>query len=187
MEEDLEKRISQLENRIKKLEQGFLCGIGFDSHKFCPSKRDIILGNVKIPFEQGFLAHSDGDVLIHAIIDSLLGAAGMKDIGFLFPDTDNKFKNIDSSVLLCEVVSILKKNSFIIRNIDTVIITQQPKISPYTDKIKKRLSELIGLAAEKIGIKAKTAEGLGFIGNGEGIAVFAVATIQVTNQITSYK
>lgn len=177
----LEQKIVDLEKRIQLLESGSFCGIGFDSHKFCNSSSDLILGNVKIPFEKGLVAHSDGDVLIHAIIDALLGAAGLKDIGTHFPDTDNQFTNIDSSKLLKSTISILKSNKFAVQNIDTIIIAQFPKISPYRDKIKTRLSEIINLSKDRIGIKSKTAEGMGFIGNGEGIAVFAAATLKKTN------
>ena len=178
---DWEKRITNIENKIKSLESTFFSGIGFDSHKFCDSSNDLILGNIKIPFEKGLYSHSDGDVLIHAIIDALLGGAGLKDIGTHFPDTDNQLKNADSSKFLKDVILILKKENLMIQNVDTVIITQFPKISPYTDKIKERLSEIMNVPKNKIGIKSKTAEGMGFIGEGKGIAVFAVATLKKFN------
>jgi 2-C-methyl-D-erythritol 2,4-cyclodiphosphate synthase len=151
-------------------------GNGFDVHKFSPDRK-LILGGVHID-HKGLLGHSDADVLIHAIIDSLLGAVSLPDIGQLFPDTDPQYKNISSLELLQKVDNMLYDMQAQIINIDTIVICESPKIYPYIDAMKKNISNsLKGLEIERIGIKGKTAEGLGFIGRGEGISVMASSLI----------
>jgi len=145
-------------------------GIGYDSHRFVLS-RPLIIGGVSIPYTKGVAAHSDGDVLIHAIIDSILGASGSKDIGSLFPDTDSKYKNISSLVLLSNF-----KNLKIVY-IDAIIILQEPKLSSYIDKMKVNITNTLNLNYDRLNIKAKTNEGMGFIGRSEGIASYAVCTL----------
>ncbi len=152
-------------------------GNGYDVHAFSEG-RDLFLGGVKIPFNKGLAGHSDADVLIHAIMDALLGAAGMRDIGTLFPDTDSSFRGISSVKLLSEVFAELKRSKYRIINLDSIIICEKPKISPHIENMKKILSEALGgLAIDRIGIKATTSERLGFTGREEGIAASAVALI----------
>jgi 2-C-methyl-D-erythritol 4-phosphate cytidylyltransferase/2-C-methyl-D-erythritol 2,4-cyclodiphosphate synthase len=138
----------------------------------------MVLGGVKIDSSFGFKAHSDGDVLIHSLIDALLGAAGAGDIGEFFPDTDNKFKNIDSTILLKQIVEFIINIGFEIVNVDITIIAQVPKINPYKKEIKKTLAKLLNLPKFKVNIKATTAEQLGFIGRAEGVAVQSSATLK---------
>lgn len=152
-------------------------GIGYDIHKFIPNKK-LILGNIIIPFNKGLLAHSDGDVLIHSIIDALLGAANLGDIGTHFPDTDQIYKNIDSSILLDKTIQILKNKKYKINNIDSTIICQKPKLKDYILIIKKRLSEILRLDINKISIKAKTKEKLDSIGKGKAIEVFSICLLK---------
>ena len=144
-------------------------GIGYDVHKLV-SNRDLILGGVKIPYEFGLLGHSDADVLLHAISDALLGAAALGDIGLLFPDTDIKFKDADSLLLLKEVVSRIKKEGYEIENIDSIIIAQKPKMRAYIDGMRKNIADACEIDIKQVSVKATTEEGLGFTGNGEGIA-----------------
>lgn len=144
-------------------------GIGYDVHKLV-SNRDLILGGVKIPYEFGLLGHSDADVLLHAIADALLGAAALGDIGLLFPDTDIKFKDANSLLLLKEVVRRIKKEGYEIENIDSIIIAQKPKMRPYIDDMRKNIADACEIDIKQVSVKATTEEGLGFTGNGEGIA-----------------
>ncbi|HDD64517.1 MAG TPA: 2-C-methyl-D-erythritol 2,4-cyclodiphosphate synthase [Firmicutes bacterium] len=144
-------------------------GIGFDIHRF-EKGRKFILGGIEIPFEKGLAGHSDGDVLIHSLSDAILGALGKPDIGYYFPDTDEKIKGIDSTQILKKVLSIMKKERCKIENIDIVIICEKPKLSPYIPSIKKRISEITGIEEGKIGIKAKTYEKIGEIGRGNACA-----------------
>ncbi len=144
-------------------------GIGYDVHKLV-SNRDLILGGVKIPYEFGLLGHSDADVLLHAIADALLGAAALGDIGLLFPDTDIKFKDANSLLLLKEVVSRIEKEGYEIENIDSIIIAQKPKMRPYIDDMRKNIADACEIDIKQVSVKATTEEGLGFTGNGEGIA-----------------
>jgi 2-C-methyl-D-erythritol 2,4-cyclodiphosphate synthase len=153
-------------------------GIGYDVHAFAPG-RELILGGVNIPCHLGLAGHSDADVLIHAVMDSLLGASSLGDIGTLFPDSDNKYKDISSLILLKDVFNLLKKNNWKIINLDTVIICQQPKISPFISEMKKNISKALdSIEQDRIGIKATTTEKLGFVGRKEGIAVEAVTLLQ---------
>lgn len=154
-------------------------GIGYDVHKLSEGYK-LILGGVLIPHNKGLVAHSDGDCLIHAIIDSLLGAAGLYDIGTYFPDTDPKYKNISSISLLSETYKLLVSNNYEISNIDSVIICEQPKIKPHIDNMKNNISKVLNIPVSHIGIKATTEEGLGFTGKKEGIACQAVSLIKQT-------
>lgn len=151
-------------------------GLGYDVHKLCKN-RELILGGVKIPYELGLLGHSDADVLLHAIMDSILGAAGLGDIGKHFPDTDNTYKGISSLSLLAEVDKLLKTHSYKIINIDATIIAQRPKMAPYIDDMKKNISNILKIQGNQINIKATTEEGLGFTGEGLGISSQSICLI----------
>lgn len=153
-------------------------GIGYDIHKF-EENRKLFLGGIEIPFYKGLIGHSDGDVLIHAIIDAILGALGEKDIGQLFPDTDPKYKGISSLKLLEKVMKIVKDKKAKILNIDSVVVTEEPKLSPYMNSMKKTLSHVLELEESSIGIKAKTNERLGEIGEGKAIATYAITLIEI--------
>lgn len=152
-------------------------GNGFDVHEF-EKNRKMVLGGVEIECDFGFKAHSDGDVAIHALIDSLLGAAGMGDIGELFPDTSEKYKNIDSKILLKESVDKIKRCGFEIVNADITIIAQTPKIEPYKQKMKEILSKIMNVPLNRVNIKATTTEKLGFVGRKEGVAVMAASSLK---------
>jgi len=151
-------------------------GHGYDVHKFAP-ERDLILGGVKIDYELGMLAHSDGDVVIHALIDALLGAAGMGDIGGHFPDSSADFKNIDSRLLLRDVMKKLSANGYSVGNADITIIAQAPKMQPHLPQMKKLLAADLEVNESRLNIKATTTEGLGFAGRKEGIATHAIVLL----------
>lgn len=151
-------------------------GHGFDVHRFAEN-RPLIIGGVTIPHSHGLEAHSDGDVLIHAVCDALLGAAGLWDIGHHFPDTDEAFKNIDSRVLLRRVISDLQKLGWAVSNIDATVVAQVPKLAPYIPEMKSLLAEDMNVAADAVNVKATTTEKLGYTGRKEGIAAHAVALI----------
>ena len=151
-------------------------GLGYDVHKLVPG-RDLIIGGVKIPHTLGLLGHSDADVLIHAIMDSLLGAAALGDIGKHFPDTDVKFKGISSIKLLNEVRVLLSKNNYKIDNIDATIVAQCPKMAPYITSMRKNISEALSISIDQINVKATTEEGLGFTGIEEGISSQSICLI----------
>lgn len=144
-------------------------GMGYDVHKLIEN-RDLILGGVNIPYEKGLLGHSDADVLLHAIMDSLLGASALGDIGKHFPDTDPKYKGISSISLLKEVGKLLKENNFEIGNIDSTIIAQKPKMAPHILKMRENIAEALNISIDQINVKATTEEGLGFTGEGLGIS-----------------
>lgn len=144
-------------------------GMGYDVHKLVEN-RDLILGGVKIPYEKGLLGHSDADVLLHAIMDSLLGAAALGDIGKHFPDTDPKYKGADSLKLLAFVYEILKEEGYKICNIDATIVAQNPKMAPHILKMRKNIAKTLNIDLDQINIKATTEEGLGFTGSGLGIS-----------------
>ena len=148
-------------------------GLGVDSHRFEPG-RPLILGGVDIPHEEGLAGHSDADVLTHAIVDALLGAAGLGDIGQHFPDTDERFKDADSLELLRTVVVFLEDNGFRIVHVDATVMMERPKLAPHRDEIRARLEEVLGCT---VNVKATTGEGMGFVGRGEGVAALAVATL----------
>jgi len=151
-------------------------GFGYDVHRF-KKGRKLILGGVEIPSAKGLDGHSDADVLLHALMDALLGAAGLNDIGHFFPNTDMKYKNISSLRLLGEVYKELKKRKFKINNVDMTVLAEAPKIYPFIDKMKENISKTIKLNKARIAIKATTNETMGFIGRGEGIAAMSVASI----------
>jgi len=155
-------------------------GQGIDFHQL-QEGLDLWLGGVKIPSVKGCVAHSDGDVLIHAICDALLGAAGQKDIGFLFPDSNNEFKNIDSKILLKRSYEIVKGLGFSIINIDSTICLEKPKIAPFIDEMRKVIAAILDLETENVSIKATTTEKLGFAGKEEGL--FAIAVVLLEKQI----
>jgi len=150
-------------------------GIGYDSHRLAEGRR-LIIGGVVIPFEKGLLGHSDADVLCHAIMDAVIGAVGLGDIGRLFPDTDPRWKDAVSTELLRYVVDLARMNGYAIAWIDATIIAERPKISPFIEEMKSALSGA-GIPAGMINIKAKTNEGMGFIGRGEGMAAQAVCLL----------
>ncbi|NLK94569.1 MAG: 2-C-methyl-D-erythritol 2,4-cyclodiphosphate synthase [Clostridiales bacterium] len=144
-------------------------GLGYDVHKL-EKNRDLILGGIKIPYEYGLLGHSDADVLVHAIMDSLLGAAAMQDIGKHFPDTDEKYKGISSIILLEKVGELIKEKGYSISNIDATIIAQKPKMAPYINDMRIKISNALNINLDQVNIKATTEEGLGFTGEGKGIS-----------------
>ncbi len=152
-------------------------GFGYDVHRLVKNRK-LILGGVEIFHNLGLEGHSDADVLIHAIIDAMLGAASLGDIGQLFPDTDAQFENIDSTILLKKVCEILKQNNFSIVNIDSTIVAQKPKLAPHIPAIRQNLAEVLQIDLDLISVKAKTEEGLGFTGSEQGISSYAVATLR---------
>lgn len=159
-------------------------GEGYDVHKLVEG-RDLVLGGVKIPFEKGLLGHSDADVLLHVIMDALLGAMALGDIGKHFPDTDEKYKGVSSIELLKEVKRIIKDNcekkgkAFEICNIDATIICQLPKLRPYIDNMRENIAASLEIDIDRVSVKATTEEGLGFTGRGEGIAAKAISLVEV--------
>ncbi len=154
----------------------FRIGHGYDVHRY-GSGDHIILAGIRIPYHAGFIAHSDGDVLIHALCDALLGAIAAGDIGQHFPDSDTRYKNINSALLLQNVLEMVAQHGYCIANIDTTIIAQSPKLSPYIQPMREQLGQIMSLNSEQINIKATTTEQLGFTGRKEGLAVHAVAMI----------
>jgi 2-C-methyl-D-erythritol 2,4-cyclodiphosphate synthase len=157
---------------------GVRTGIGWDSHKLVDG-RPLILGGVTIPYGKGLLGHSDADVLTHAIVDALLGAASMDDIGALFPDTDAAYKDADSLALLRDVVGRVTGAGFTIEHVDSTVVMERPKLSPHRGEIATRLAAALGVKGDQVNVKASTGEGLGFVGRGEGVAALAVATLSV--------
>jgi 2-C-methyl-D-erythritol 2,4-cyclodiphosphate synthase len=152
-------------------------GHGFDVHAF-GSGDFITLGGVRIPHSHGLVAHSDGDVLLHALCDALLGAAGLGDIGQHFPDSENEFKGIDSRILLRRVATLLAQRGFKVHNVDATVIAQVPRIAPYVNAMRAHIASDLDIAVEQVNIKATTTEGLGYIGRREGIAVHAVTLVE---------
>lgn len=153
--------------------------MGYDVHRLTEN-RDLILGGVKIPWDLGLLGHSDADVLIHAVMDALLGAAALGDIGQHFPDTDPEYKGISSLKLLEYVGKMLEEKGMRIGNIDAVIIAQKPKLRPYIAEMEKNMAEVLGIEKNRINVKATTEEGLGFTGTGEGMAAQAICCLEET-------
>ena len=151
-------------------------GIGWDSHRLAEGRR-LILGGVEIPHDRGLAGHSDADVLAHAITDALLGAAGLGDIGQHFPDTDERWKNADSMELLHHCAAEVRREGYRIENIDATIVVQQPKLAPFIMRMRENIAGRLGLSLGQISVKAKTSEGMGYTGDGSGIAAFAVALI----------
>ena len=154
-------------------------GMGYDVHKLV-SNRDLILGGVTIPYELGLLGHSDADVLLHAIMDSLLGASALGDIGTHFPDTDPKYKGISSIALLEAVGKLLKDNNWTIENIDSTIIAQKPKMAPYISTMRENIARALNISLNQINVKATTEEGLGFTGEGKGISSQSICLLTKT-------
>ncbi len=152
-------------------------GIGYDSHRLSED-RPLILGGVHIPHELGLDGHSDADVLTHAVIDALLGAAGLGDIGEHFPNTDARFKDADSLHLLGIVVTSVIAAGFAIGNVDCTVVMERPKLAPYRGAIRVRLAHALELALERVNVKASTGEGIGFVGRGEGVAALAIASLR---------
>jgi 2-C-methyl-D-erythritol 2,4-cyclodiphosphate synthase len=154
-----------------------LVGIGFDSHRFAAGRR-LVIGGVEIPYEKGLDGHSDADVLAHAVTDALLGAAGMGDIGELFPDTDERWRDADSMQLLASVAQRVREAGLEIANVDCTVVMEAPKLSPHRAAIRQRLAATLGLEHARVGVKASTGEGMGFVGRGEGVAALAVAGLR---------
>ena len=152
-------------------------GMGYDVHKLVEGRK-LILGGVEIPYEKGLLGHSDADVLLHAIMDALLGAAALGDIGKHFPDTDPANKGISSIRLLEHVADLLEEHQFLIENIDATIIAQRPKMRPYIDTMRENIAKALKIEADQINVKATTEEGLGFTGSGEGISSQAICMLE---------
>jgi len=152
-------------------------GIGYDVHKLAQGRK-LILGGVEVPFELGLAGHSDADVLTHAIMDALLGAAGLRDIGVQFPPDDPEYKDISSLALLKKVGSLLSWRIIDVRNIDAVIVAEQPKLSPFIDEMRRNIKDALRIDLAQVMVKATTSDGLGFTGKGEGIAAYAVALVQ---------
>ncbi|WP_022765868.1 2-C-methyl-D-erythritol 2,4-cyclodiphosphate synthase [Butyrivibrio sp. XPD2006] len=151
-------------------------GMGYDVHKLVEG-RNLIIGGVKIPYEKGLLGHSDADVLLHAIMDALLGAAALGDIGKHFPDTDPKYKGADSLELLKEVCKLLDANGYVVENIDATIIAQAPKMRPHIDEMRINIAHALRIEMSQVNVKATTEEGLGFTGTGEGISSQAICLL----------
>lgn len=151
-------------------------GIGYDVHRFAP-RRKLVLGGIHIPHERGLIGHSDADVLLHAICDSLLGAASLGDIGTHFPDTNRRYKNISSLVLLKRVSALLTKNGFSVGNVDATVLLEEPKIKPHVPRMRRAIAKAIGIPQSRVSVKATTNEGLGFLGRGQGCAALAVAAL----------
>ena len=151
-------------------------GIGYDVHSLVPGRK-LMLGGVEIPFEKGLLGHSDGDALLHAIADALLGACAMGDIGQHFPDTDPKYKDADSADLLAHTLGIIKGKGFAPANVDANVLAQRPTMAPHIDSMRARIAGILNLPLDSVSVKARTAEGMGEIGEGHAIAVQAAVTV----------
>lgn len=154
-------------------------GNGYDVHKLVEG-RDLILGGVKVPYEKGLLGHSDADVLAHAVIDAIIGALGIGDIGTHFPDTDEKYKGADSLVLLKRTGEMARKMGYRIVNIDSIVVAQKPKLLPYIKQMRENMANVLGMDPADVNVKAKTEEKLGFTGNLEGMKSYAVCIIEKT-------
>ncbi len=152
-------------------------GIGCDVHRLVAGRK-LVLGGTEIPFEKGLLGHSDADVLVHAVCDALLGAAGLGDIGLHFPDTDSRYKDISSLSLLTQTGDMVRGKGFFIRNIDTIIFAEAPKIGPYRKSMQQNLAAAVNVDSACVNVKATTTEGLGVIGKGEGIAAMCVVLLE---------
>ncbi|MBZ0178653.1 MAG: 2-C-methyl-D-erythritol 2,4-cyclodiphosphate synthase [Melioribacteraceae bacterium] len=154
----------------------FRTGFGYDVHKLVEGRK-MIIGGIEIPFEKGPLAHSDGDVLLHAICDALLGAATLGDIGTHFPDTDPKYKDANSKIFLAEISKMISERNYKIANVDSTVVLEKPKLKAYTPKMKTVIAGLLNIDEEAVSIKATTSEAMGFIGTGEGIKAYASVLI----------
>jgi 2-C-methyl-D-erythritol 2,4-cyclodiphosphate synthase len=156
-------------------------GVGYDVHPLVSGRR-LVLGGVEIPFDKGLDGHSDADVLVHAIIDALLGATGLGDIGIHFPSSDPRYKDISSVSLLRQVVSLLRTQGWLVCNVDASVVAEQPRLTPFISQMRGNIGEALGIDAEQVGVKSTTSKGLGVLGQGEGIAVHAVALVEKTGQ-----
>ena len=157
-----------------------LVGIGYDSHRLAEGRR-LLIGGVEIPYERGLDGHSDSDVLAHALIDALLGAAGLGDIGEHFPDTDERWRDADSIALLDAVVGMVHAEGLRVLNVDCTVIMEAPKLAPHRASIRERLASTLGLEVRRVNVKASTGERMGFVGRGEGVAALAVASLLVVD------
>jgi 2-C-methyl-D-erythritol 2,4-cyclodiphosphate synthase len=152
-------------------------GLGYDCHRFAQGRR-LVLGGVEIPHHTGLIGHSDADVLTHAVIDALLGAAALGDIGEHFPDTDERYRDADSIELLRAAVELLRGEGFAIRNVDATVVLERPKLAPVRDRIRARLADAMSVELGQVSVKATRGEGMGFVGREEGAAALAIATIE---------
>jgi 2-C-methyl-D-erythritol 2,4-cyclodiphosphate synthase len=152
-------------------------GFGYDVHRFVRGRK-LVLGGVTIPHSKGLFGHSDADVLLHSICDALLGAAGLRDIGHYFPNKDHKWKNISSLKLLAECSKLIKKRKLKVVNIDSTILLEEPKISPYINKMKNHISKVLNVKPTQVAIKSTTSEGLGFVGKKQGCSAFAICLLK---------
>lgn len=155
-------------------------GMGYDVHAFAPAEagRALVLGGVTIPYDRGLAGHSDADVLIHALVDALLGAAGLGDIGTHFPSSDARWRDAPSVAFLAQTLDLLRQDRWRVVNVDATVVAQQPRLTPHGPAMRARLAEALGLAPDAVSVKAKTTDGLGFAGRGEGVACYAVALIE---------
>jgi 2-C-methyl-D-erythritol 2,4-cyclodiphosphate synthase len=156
-------------------------GLGYDIHRLVRGRK-LYLGGLGIPFSKGLLGHSDGDCLVHALVDALLGAAGQEDIGRLFPDSDPRFKNIRSTALLRAAVARLRRKGFRVVQVDSVVVAEKPKLAPYIPRMKKVLAPLLGVEEDCVGIKAKTQEGLGVVGKSQAVQCWAMALVRCSKK-----
>ncbi len=154
-----------------------LSGVGYDCHRFAAGRR-LILGGVEIPHERGLEGHSDADVLTHAVIDALLGAAGLGDVGEHFPDTEERYRDADSMVLLETVLTTVIAAGLEVVNVDCTVVMEAPKLAPHRQAMRERLARALGLAPTRVNVKATTGEGMGFVGRGEGVAALAIASLR---------
>jgi 2-C-methyl-D-erythritol 2,4-cyclodiphosphate synthase len=154
-----------------------MIGFGFDIHKLAENE-SLILGGIKVESPVGTVAHSDGDVVLHALVDAMLGAAGLGDIGEHFPDSDEQYKGKESKFFVEKTLQLLKENLFYVINTDITIVLEQPKLSPYKDKIKKNIAEMLKISEDRVNVKAKTSEKLGFVGRQEGISAYCVVLLE---------
>ncbi len=152
-------------------------GIGYDIHRLVPG-REFFLGGVKIPYPAGLLGHSDGDALLHAVCDALLGALSLGDIGEHFPDSDPRYKGISSAELLAKVYALVRKHGFAVYNLDAIVIAEEPKLSPFKEKMQEGIASLLGIKSSMVSVKAKTNEGMGEVGRKEAVAAHAVALLR---------
>jgi 2-C-methyl-D-erythritol 2,4-cyclodiphosphate synthase len=157
-----------------------LTGIGYDSHRLAPGRK-LILGGVEIPGELGLDGHSDADVLTHAVIDALLGAAGLGDIGEHFPDSDERYRDADSIELLETVLPRVLVQGLEMVNVDSTVVMERPKLAPHRESIRERLAKALGLAPGRVNVKASTGEGIGFVGRGEGVAALAIVSLRLAD------
>ncbi|MCH8171497.1 MAG: 2-C-methyl-D-erythritol 2,4-cyclodiphosphate synthase [Bacteroidetes bacterium] len=163
------------------MKNDFRIGNGFDVHAFAEGRK-LILGGVEIPYEKGLIGHSDADVLLHAITDALLGALALGDLGKHFPDSDEEFKDADSSILLKKVYDLVRTKNYILSNVDSILMMEKPKVAPYVLQMRQNIAKVLNMDLDRISVKATTTEGLGFTGRSEGIAASAVVLLNKENK-----